>query len=261
MNKRKHTLIKFLRICCVICEVSAVLGLLVGLLMFPVARTLIDRRQASISLSVGHGSPDWAFQCRLPHSTDGNFTFDRSGQLSTKVEYGNISFGPFRLGLEPALLAPGLEPVRAQAVVVDAAVGTVTIRRPERAAEVLGSVQGPFLVGMLCTGAVSLAILESLRRMFRSAERDEVFTAANIRHVRQIGYLLIASGVLKALAAGWLAQRMAAYVMEHVAAGKVSFDSLGDSDGFSLIMGLMVLALAEVFRQGLSLKEESQFTV
>ena len=178
-----------------------------------------------------------------------------------KPEYGNISLGPMRLNPGPPPFSLNFRDASAQAVVIDDIEGIVTIKRPEKAAEVLASIKWPFLASMLCTGGAGLAILELLRRMFRSAERGEVFTAANIGNVRGIGFLLIASSILKLFTAAWLASRMAAYVMQHVAAGKMSVESSSEGNLSGLVTGLMILALAEVFRQGLTLKEDSRLTI
>ena len=259
--KRKKSLIKFLRISCVIGEVFAGISLAVIILMVPFSEAMVDSRQASIGMYVDHGSPDLSFNVRLLHSSDGNFSFGQRGSHPGKVEYGNISFGPFRLRPNPSLLPLVLPDATAQAVVIDSLEGTVTIKRPENAADVLASVKWPFVASMICTAGAGLAILELLRRMFRSGERDEVFTADNIRNVRRIGFLLIASSLVKLFAAAWLASRMAAYITLHVANGKMSLESSSEGNLHGLVTGLVVLALAEVFRQGLTLKEENQLTI
>jgi len=259
--KRKYRLIKFLRIACVIGEVFGVIGLLVTLLMGPFLEGMVDNRQASVGLYIDNGSPDMSFNARIPHSTDGNFSFDRRGTAAGKIEYGNVSFGPFLLSLDPSSSSSILRDLNAQGVEINNLEGTVTIKQPPKAAEVLASIKWPLAAGMLCGGIAGLLILELFRRMFRSAERDEVFTAANIRNVRGIGYLLIASGILKMITSAWLMNRMEAYVTQHVAAGRVGLETTTSAGPLGLVTGLMVLALAEVFRQGLSLKEENQLTV
>jgi hypothetical protein len=259
--KRKYRLIKFLRIACVIGEAFGVIGLLITLFMVPFLEGMVDNRQASVALYIDNGSPGLSFNARLPHSTDGNFSFDRRGMAAGKIEYGNVSFGPFLLSLDPSASSSILRNLNAQGVEINNLEGTITIKEPQKAAEVLASIKWPLVAGMLCMGVAGLLILELFRRMFRSAERDEVFTTANIRNVRGIGYLLIASGILKLITAAWLMNRMGAYVAQHVAAGGVGPETTTTAGPLGVVTGLMVLALAEVFRQGLSLKEENQFTV
>ena len=98
--------------------------------------------------------------------------------------------------------------------------------------------------------------------MLVSVERQEVFSPSNIRNVRTIGILLVVSAFLRSLASSWLAVRMAGIVTPFLAGGKVTLESSTEG-GFlrGLATGLLILVLAEVFRQGLTLKEESDLTI
>jgi hypothetical protein len=259
--KQRKLLIKFLRICCVIGEIFTVVGLAAVLVIIPFLETMVDSRQGSIGMFVNHGSPSLNFNVRLPHTTDANFAYDQTGLAAANTDYGNISFGPLRLHLKPSPSVPDLRGLNARGLEINNIEGTVTIEQPEKAAEVFGSVKWPFIAGVVCLGGAGLVILDLFRRMFRSAERNEVFTAANIRNVRIIGFLLIASSILKLLTSLWLVNRMATYVMQHVTAGTVSLESSCEGSLPGFVTGLMILALAEVFRQGLLLREENQLTV
>ncbi|HEY5079457.1 MAG TPA: DUF2975 domain-containing protein [Opitutaceae bacterium] len=139
--------------------------------------------------------------------------------------------------------------------------GVVTLERPDEAAEAMASAKWPFAFSAFCTGAASLAVLELFRRMLKSVEIGEVFTLSNIQNVRKVGILLVASCILKAVAAAWLVVRMSALVGPHMAGGRYSLESSSEGGLPGLATGLMILALAEVFRQGLKLKEESDLTI
>jgi len=105
-------------------------------------------------------------------------------------------------------------------------------------------------------------ILELLRRMFGNVEQGEAFTASNIRNLHKIGFSLIGYSIFKFLTSGWLLYLMTACVTLHVATGAQNIESTFDGGDFTGIgMGLLTLALAEVFYQGLALKEEARFTI
>ncbi|MGA2015322.1 MAG: DUF2975 domain-containing protein [Opitutaceae bacterium] len=254
--KPRLNLIKALHVLCIVCEISTAVGLAAVLLMAPFSAALVRDGRANFGLYAGHGSLNWNFRIRLPYGADSSIGNDGE----TGPSYGRVSFSPLRLHLEKG---EGLIETRGSsdaAVAIDQIEGTMTLTRPELAAQAIAAARWPFVAGMLCTGGVGLAILDLLRRMLRSAIRLEVFTAANIRNVRAIGFLLIASGVLKLAAGSWLVSRMTEFMMQHVAGGNRALEALYQGD-VSMMTGLLIVALAEVFRQGLTLKEDSQLTI
>jgi|GEM_PF-2925444 len=254
--KQKLKLIIALHILCIVCEVSAAIGLAAVLLMAPFSAALVRDGRANFGLYAGHGSLNWSFRIRLPYGGDSSIGNDGG----TEPSYGRVSFAPLRLHLEKGaglIEAPGS---RDQDVAIDKLEGTMTFTQPELAAQALASARWPFVAGMLCTGGVGLAILDLLRRMLGSAVRLEVFTAANIRNVRAVGFLLIASGVLKLAAGAWLVSRMTEFMMQHVAGGNRTLEAMYQGDA-SMMTGLLIVALAEVFRQGMTLKEDNRLTI
>jgi hypothetical protein len=88
-----------------------------------------------------------------------------------------------------------------------------------------------------------------------------VFTDANIRNLYKIGILLIFSGIVRLLLAGWLVSRMVAFVTQHFATQGMALESSSGGNLSAVLPGLMIIALAEVFRHGLALKEDSQLTI
>jgi hypothetical protein len=264
---RNLSLSKFLKILCVLGEVGACIGLLAMAISIPFSESMVDARRADVGLFVRNGSPEWSMYARLPNTANAYFSYGRLALPSVPHQFpepdqrlGDISFGPFRMDADEGVFPVSTRDIKAQAVVIDHVEGTVTFRQPKDASEVLASTKWPFVATMLCTGLAGLAILELLRRMFKSVEKGDVFCAANIRNVRSIGLLLVASSILKFIAAGWLVSRMASLVREHVA-GKVALAPTYEGNLSGLATGIMILALAEVFRQGLMLKEENQLTI
>ena len=111
------------------------------------------------------------------------------------------------------------------------------------------------------------------RRMFRSVERRETFTPQTIKTVHKIGILFIASAIAGSLFLNLLVSDLNRFAAKHIeiqgiAIGAIHEDALDRANLiFSLtgttgvIVGLMVLALGEAFRQGLKLKEENDLTI
>ena len=116
------------------------------------------------------------------------------------------------------------------------------------------------------------ALFELLRRLFRNVGRGDSFTRQTVQLVQIVGFSLIAFSVVSAFAESWFLHAAYGYVASHAVLtveGKqlhlpaVDGASFPRSQGGSPIFfsGLLVLALSEVFRQGLALKAEHDLTV
>jgi hypothetical protein len=114
-------------------------------------------------------------------------------------------------------------------------------------------------------------LFELLRRLFLNVGRGESFTPQTVRLVQLVGGTLIVFSLVSALAENWFVRAAYAYLASH-AVVTISGTSLRlpAPDGMTLphgggspvfFSGLLVLALAEVFRQGLALKNEHDLTV
>ena len=127
---------------------------------------------------------------------------------------------------------------------------------------------------MLLNAIFFAALFELLRRLFRNVGRGESFTLQSVRLVQFVGFTLLAWSIVSALAENWFVQAAYAYLAEH-ATVTISGTSLHlpAARGMELprasfpfgspvfFSGLLVLALSEVFRQGLVLKSEHDLTV
>jgi hypothetical protein len=115
-------------------------------------------------------------------------------------------------------------------------------------------------------------MFELLRRLFRNVERGESFTRQTVLLVQFVGLSLLAFSVVSAFGEIWLWHAAYGYAAGHATLTiqgqqlhlpPMSGVPFPHSQGGSPIFfsGLLVLALSEVFRQGLALKSEHDLTV
>jgi len=124
----------------------------------------------------------------------------------------------------------------------------------------------------------AILLLDMLRRLFRNFERGESFTNRSVLLVHKIGLTIIAFTILSTLVMMWLDQAVATYLEQHatiqglnmtfttpyqpgitlkLGSGYVDFNLIW----VGILVGLLVVSLGEVLRQGLVLKEENELTV
>jgi hypothetical protein len=116
-------------------------------------------------------------------------------------------------------------------------------------------------------------LFDLLRRVFRNVVRGDSFTTNTLRLVQVVGLALVVFSFVSAAAEGWFYFALTDYLTHHASAtlagSPVALSSKmlnSDSEGGGLfnslfLTGLLVLALSEVFRQGLVLKNENDLTV
>lgn len=126
--------------------------------------------------------------------------------------------------------------------------GNVKFTPPSRA--FLASVAG----SLTFFAALTLWVLGQLRAVFRTLRDGHPFVAANAPRIRRIAYALIF---------GELARAAVTYVGMHsvFSAPGLRPDSRPDINLAIVMCGLIVLAIAEVFREGTRLDEEQSLTV
>lgn len=114
------------------------------------------------------------------------------------------------------------------------------------------------------------ALFDLLRRLFRNVEQGASFTPQTVRLVRYVGFALVIAAVMSALAGAYASQVLLDYLCQHVSTPALRWGgtrNLNDvwtaaSDVSPVFLcGLLVLALSEVFRQGLELKNDCDLTV
>jgi len=124
-----------------------------------------------------------------------------------------------------------------------------------------------------------IVVFELLRRLFRNVGRGESFTQPTLRLVQILGVSLIAYSLVSAFTEAWFVHAMYSYVAQnalitisgspvhlplHFSQSNGMRISMGNDFPFGtpfFFSGLLVLALSEVFRQGLALKRENDLTV
>ena len=129
---------------------------------------------------------------------------------------------------------------------------------------------------MLLSTVFLATLFELLRRLFRNVGRGESFTLQSVRLVQLVGFTLIAYSIVSAMAESWFMHAAYAYLAEHAivtisgtslhlpSAHGMEFPHVNGGFPFGspvFFSGLLVLALSEVFRQGLVLKSEHDLTV
>jgi hypothetical protein len=254
-SPRSYSFIKFLRRCCLAGEIFLGVGSLLIVALIPYSEEMVGAGRQSIRITIPHGP--FFVGCSLqfgagPNSPDGSH---QPGGNISDTGSGVFSVGPIRLR------AANTTGASAQGVSIRDIDGIVTIAQADNAARALRFVRWPFLFSMICTGLTCAALLELARRVLRSVEKQEVFTSENIRNVYGIGIILIVSNVVNHLLVGWLVSRTIAFVTTQLPEGTAALDSSFVIEPFGIAAGLLIVALAEVFRQGLALKEENQLTI
>jgi hypothetical protein len=120
-----------------------------------------------------------------------------------------------------------------------------------------------------------IVVFELLRRLFRNVGRGQSFTQPTLRLVQILGVSLLVYSLVSACAQGWFFHAMYTYLAQNaqiaISGSPVHLPqshSMQFSGGHDFpfgtpifFSGLLVLALSEVFRQGLVLKSEHDLTV
>ena len=117
------------------------------------------------------------------------------------------------------------------------------------------------VTGTMALVAVMLAlvlwVLGQLRGVFRTLRDGRPFVPENASRIRRIGYAVI----LGELARAALVFSSNAYAMTHFSAQGLRFDARPDLNLFAIVHGLIILAIAEVFRAGTRLDEDQSLTI
>jgi hypothetical protein len=120
-----------------------------------------------------------------------------------------------------------------------------------------GVVPTAALAAALILLAFGLWVIGELRAVFRSFRHGRPFVPANVRRIRMIGWAMILGEIVRAsiVAAG------SVYAMHHFSADGLRFEVRPDVHVMTVVGGLIVLALAEAFREGVRLDEDRSLTI
>lgn len=192
-----------------------------------------------------------------------------AGLLSTVGEIA-LPAAPGAVGLGSNTAAPG-------ALHLLALHGSLQVDLASNDRALVSAVLWSLVPSMLAMIAYAYLLFTALRDVCANLARGDVFNEENLRLVRRIGLLLIAYGVLGALLESWASVVLSGYFGPHVTltglGSALSFPGGGASLDFfrfapglmssfgRLLVGVLVLVVAEAFRQGLLLKAENDLTV
>ena len=140
------------------------------------------------------------------------------------------------------------------------------------------------LPGVLLWSLYCCGLFEVMARLFRNVEKGQCFTPQSLRYVQVIGFSLLVFFLIDAAASGWRDYFFLDFISRHgepqIASAPMKLPS-GEVMNFPifksgrplnvklesafdwsyLFAGLLVLALSEVFRQGMKLKKDSELTI
>lgn len=105
--------------------------------------------------------------------------------------------------------------------------------------------------------ALTLWILGLFRALFRTLRNGQPFVPANAARIRRIAFAVIGGEVARSAIVFFESY----YAKTHFAAEGLRLDAPLEFSSFAIVNGLMILAIAEVFRAGTSLDEEQSLTV
>ena len=175
---------------------------------------------------------------------------------------------PASIALQPATGGPGDSVLELRAFDGNVA---ATVDRPAGVIERLKTFGLPVL---LIHALFLAALFELLRRLFRNVGRGESFTPQSVRLVQIIGVSLMVFAFVSAIGKSWFGYEMYAVLADNTRVAvsgtpvqlppAVAPPWLGARFPLwdaAFLTGLLVLALAEVFRQGLALQRDSDLTV
>ena len=148
-------------------------------------------------------------------------------------------------------------PVRAPSLGIEGAQiehvrGSVTFSPPAGASLVPSA-----LFGLVVMFALALFVVGQLRAVFRTLRDGRPFVPANATRIRWIAIAVIAGEIGRAV----VMYSANAYVMTHFSANGLQFDARPDLNLITIVHGLIILAIAEVFRTGTRLDEEQSLTI
>ena len=113
------------------------------------------------------------------------------------------------------------------------------------------------LVFAICGLSLTLWVLGLLRSLIGALRAGRPFVAANASRVRLIGWAVLIGEIVR-VSVVYFENR---YAMTHFAAQGLQFIARPDLNVVAILHGLIILALAEVFRAGTRLDEDQSLTI
>jgi len=159
---------------------------------------------------------------------------------------------PISFSVDPRTLPVRAPSLGIEGAQIEHARGTVRFSPPEGASLVV-----PALLGLVVMLALALFVVGQLRAVFRTLRDGRPFVPANATRIRWIAFAVMAGELGRAV----VMFSSNSYVMTHFSANGLRFDARPDFNVFTIIYGLIILAIAEVFRTGTRLDEDQSLTI
>ncbi len=254
--KKAFSFTRLLRLACAGLEILIVLGLLVMIVLVPFAESSVSSgSQVEITKNAKTGEFTYAVHPRRQVAR--NVPNDGSKQA---LVGGAVSLGPFSL-------SPKKEGQYFNGATTDADVSVqrveamVAFKGAARTKEALEASKWPAVIGELSAILIGLAFFEMLRRLLSSAEKGDLFTDSNVRMLRQVGFLMIGLDLVRFAAGAVLMSRLNAFVAPFFSDGTWTLSTTVYGKLTGAISGMSILLLAEVFREGLKFRKDSDLTI
>jgi hypothetical protein len=260
LTKKPFSFTKLLRLACSALEILIVVGLLLTAIQAPLAERMVSKG-SSVKIAKSATTGDFTYAFRLNPQRGVVVTNDSTAQLPLAAyDAGTVSVGPFSLksGTEGQFFK-GVKTDKD--VDVQRVEAMVTFKGPERAIEALRAFKWPAITGEFCAILGGLAFFETVRRLLLSAEKGELFTESNVRTLRQVGFLIIVLDLFKYAAAGILLNRMNSFVSPFFSDGTWILTTTVTGKLTGVFTGLSFFLVAEVFREGVKFRKDSDLTI
>jgi hypothetical protein len=192
--------------------------------------------------------------------------------VQMEVELGQVGLLP-----ESGALTASGGNTNAETITIKNLQGTVSVKSSTDTGGVFAFTRAATLPMFIAYAAFLTVLFDLLRRLFRSVVLGETFSDRTVHLVQKIGVTIIIFALLSAAARTWHNRAVANYLGEHatVQGIKLAFTPPQGRDVLvvnsthfdfqfgweGIFTGVLVLALGEVFRQGLALKKENDLTV
>jgi hypothetical protein len=105
--------------------------------------------------------------------------------------------------------------------------------------------------------SVVLWVLVQLRAVFRTLRAGRPFVPANAIHIRRIAYAVIVGEIVRSL----LVYTSMRYAATHFSIRGLRLEARPDVNLIAIICGLIILVIAEIFREGARMEEEQSLTI
>lgn len=144
--------------------------------------------------------------------------------------------------------------------------GSDSIPTDARIEKLRGNLRFPVQNGAFFSASVLLIVLflgfllwglTQLRHIFRSLSRGLLFIPENARRIRWVGFTVIFGELARAA----LVYFWSYYSSLHFTANGLRFVARTDCNAITIVGGLAILVIAEVFREGTRLHEDQSLTI